>query len=85
MSSGVPYDLPVYTGKDCIRVSSSVKSATMNLNSLSAYDRVYVLATAGGVGASTSAPFSVTLTYTDTDTGSNACTKSGTYTGTDFI
>ena len=65
MESGVPYDLPSYTGNDCIRVSNSLKSAEMILNSLSAYDRIYVLATAGGVDADTPAPFSVTLTYTD--------------------
>lgn len=71
MGSGVPYQLAngnastAYDGTDCIRLTNDVRSVTMNLETLGAYDNVGVLATAGGPGAGNYADFSVTLTYTD--------------------
>lgn len=69
----VDYQLADYEGKDCILLNrldleNSSNTATLVLETIGVYDKVYVLATAGGVGASTSAEFSVTLTYTDNKT-----------------
>lgn len=66
----VDYQLADYEGKDCILLNrldmeNSSNTATLVLETIGVYDKVYVLATAGGVGASTSAEFSVTLTYTE--------------------
>ncbi|GEM_PF-6622616 len=75
-SSGVTYYLAAgdntataYDGNDCIRLTSSEKSKTMNLDTVGVYQNVYVLATAGGPGAGYYADFSVTLTYTDGTSG----------------
>ena len=72
MDSNVKYKLATgddqskaYDGNDCIRLTSNVKSKTMNLQTIGVYNNVYVLATAGGPGAGHFANFNVTLTYTD--------------------
>ena len=76
-SSGVPYYLAAgedtskaYDGNDCIRLTSSTQSVTMNLQTIGVYNNVYVLATAGGPGEGNYADFKVTLKYTDGTTGS---------------
>ena len=75
MSSGVPYQLAsgddlskAYDGNDCIRLTSSNQSQTMNLKTIGVYNEMYVLATAGGPGAGHYADFKVRLTYTDNTT-----------------
>ena len=74
--NSIPYTLATggdtakaYDGKDCIRLTSSNKSKTMNLETIGVYNKIYVLATAGGPGEGNYADFSVTLTYTDNSTG----------------
>lgn len=72
----VPYQLAngssyyAYDGKDCILLTNSSPSRTMNLETYGAYEKICVLGTAGGPGAGNYANFRVTLTYTDgtTDT-----------------
>lgn len=71
----VTYTLPEYEGNDCIRLSTAAKSATLNLQTIGVYEKIYVLATAGGVSPNTPADFSVTLTYTTAD-------QSGKYSAT---
>lgn len=70
--SQVPYYLATgedqskaYDGNDCIRLTASDTSATMNLETIGVYQSVYVLATAGGPGTGHYADFKVTLHYTD--------------------
>lgn len=62
---GIPYRFADYEGNDCILLNSTKKSETLELETIGVYDKVYVLATGGGVGSSTSVDFAVTLTYTD--------------------
>ena len=72
---GVEYHLAIgndqataYDGNDCIRLlqtPASDQSATMNLQTIGVYNKIYVLATAGGPGGANYAKFSVTLNYTD--------------------
>lgn len=62
---GIPYRFADYEGNDCILLNSTKKSETLKLETIGVYDKVYVLATGGGVGSSTSVDFAVTLTYTD--------------------
>ncbi|MGN0131551.1 MAG: hypothetical protein ACI4AA_03820 [Lachnospiraceae bacterium] len=67
----VPYQLAngssyyAYDGKDSIRLTNSSPSRTMYLDTYGAYEKIYVLGTAGGPGAGNYANFKVTLTYTD--------------------
>ena len=76
MQSGVPYQLvsgekdKAYDGNDCIRLTPSNKTASINLETIGVYDEIYVLATAGGPGTGNYAKFTVTLTYTDGTTSS---------------
>ena len=73
MDSGVPYQLAIgndvtkpYIGKDCIKLwSGGTTQQTMELQTIGVYDKIYVLATAGGPGEGNYADFSVKLTYTD--------------------
>lgn len=53
-----------YDGNDCIRLTSSSKSRTMDLRTIGVYQNIYVLATAGGPGSGHYADFKVTLNYT---------------------
>lgn len=62
---GVPYQFADYEGKDCILLNARKTTETLVLETIGVYDKVYVLATGGGVGTSTSVPFNVTLNYTD--------------------
>lgn len=62
---GIPYEFADYEGNDCILLNSTKKSETLELETIGVYEQVYVLATGGGVGASTSVAFQVTLNYTD--------------------
>lgn len=68
----VPYQLAAgddaskaYDGKDCIRLTVSERTNTMNLETIGVYNNIYVLATAGGPGEGNYADFGVTLHYTD--------------------
>lgn len=53
-----------YDGNDCIRLTSSSQSRTMDLRTIGVYQKIYVLATAGGPGSGHYADFKVTLNYT---------------------
>lgn len=75
--NGVPYQMSWtgasdYTGNDTIRLYSGVTSATVTLDTIGAYEKLYVLGTAGGPGVGNYANFSVRVNYTDgtTDTTS---------------
>ncbi|MBU5486888.1 hypothetical protein KQI77_01755 [Clostridium sp. MSJ-8] len=70
--SNVPYKLAAgdnestaYDGNDCIWLYSGNESVTMNLQTIGAYEKIYVLATAGGPGEKNYAKFNVTLNYTE--------------------
>ncbi|MGN0341710.1 MAG: Ig-like domain-containing protein [Roseburia sp.] len=72
MDSGISYTLvagekkdTAYDGNDCIRLTAGSTSQTMDLETLGVYQKIYVLATAGGPGTGNYADFKVTLTYTD--------------------
>ena len=71
MGNGVPYSLAVgenanaYDGSDCIRLTANDTSRTMDLQTLGVYQKIFVLATAGGPGTGHYADFKVTLNYTD--------------------
>lgn len=76
-TNGTPYCLAsgedtekAYNGNDCIQLNAGTKSVTMNLQTIGAYEKIYVLATAGGPGKGNYADFNVTLTYTDGTTSS---------------
>ena len=76
-TNGTPYCLAsgedtekAYDGNDCIQLNAGTKSVTMNLQTIGAYEKIYVLATAGGPGKGNYADFNVTLTYTDGTTSS---------------
>ena len=76
-TNGTPYCLAsgediekAYDGNDCIQLNEYTKSVTMNLQTIGAYEKIYVLATAGGPGKGNYADFNVTLTYTDGKTSS---------------
>ena len=66
MQSGVPYQLvsgekdKAYDGNDCIRLTPSNKTASINLETIGVYNEIYVLATAGGPGTGNYAKFTVT-------------------------
>lgn len=62
---GIPYVFADYEGNDCILLNTKKNSETLVLETIGVYDKVYVLATGGGVGSSTSVLFNVTLNYTD--------------------
>ena len=57
-----------YDGNDCIWLHSAKTSVTMDLQTIGAYEKIYVLATAGGPGTGNYAKFNVTLNYTDGST-----------------
>lgn len=72
VNSGVPYTLAAgddpskaYYGNDCIRLYAEHTEQEMALQTIGAYDKIYVLATAGGPGTGFYAKFNVKLTYTD--------------------
>ncbi len=72
-TSNITYQLAwtgsnAYDGNDCIRLTSSSPTQSMDLATYGAYEYVYVLATAGGPGPTNYADFTVTLTYTDDST-----------------
>ena len=54
-----------YDGNDCIRLVDGDPTKTMTLSTIGAYDQIYILATAGGIGVGHYVGFEVTLTYTD--------------------
>lgn len=67
---GVPYQLnwtgsSDYTGNDTIRLYTGNASATVNLETIGAYEKLYVLGTAGGPGEGNYANFRVRVNYTD--------------------
>ena len=67
---GVPYNLSWtgasdYTGNDTIRLYSGHTSARINLDTIGAYEKLYVLGTAGGPGEGNYANFAVRVNYTD--------------------
>lgn len=70
----VPYQLAnnssvsAYDGNDSIRLTNGSPSRTIYLDTYGSYEKIYVLGTAGGPGASNYANFKVTLTYTDNST-----------------
>ena len=70
----VPYQLAnesngsAYDGNDSIRLTNESPSRTIYLDTYGSYEKIYVLGTAGGPGASNYANFKVTLTYTDNST-----------------
>lgn len=73
--NNVPYQLAyggntatAFNGNDSIRLTSSYKEQTMNLETYGSYENIYVLGTAGGPGSGHYANFSVVLTYTDETT-----------------
>ncbi|MBQ6147809.1 Ig-like domain repeat protein [Candidatus Saccharibacteria bacterium] len=68
--NGIPYDFNwsganAYDGNDTIKLYTGNASATMNLETIGAYEQIYVLGTAGGPGEGNYANFSVVLNYTD--------------------
>ncbi|MBR2586944.1 Ig-like domain repeat protein [Candidatus Saccharibacteria bacterium] len=68
--NGVPYQLQWtgasdYTGNDTIRLYQGHESATISLNTIGAYEKLYVLGTAGGPGEGNYANFAVVVHYTD--------------------
>ncbi|MBQ6130145.1 hypothetical protein IJI72_00390 [Candidatus Saccharibacteria bacterium] len=67
---GVPYNLSWtgasdYTGNDTIRLYSGHTSARISLDTIGAYEKLYVLGTAGGPGEGNYANFAVRVNYTD--------------------
>ncbi|MBQ3430875.1 Ig-like domain repeat protein [Candidatus Saccharibacteria bacterium] len=76
--NGVPYQLgwtgtSNYDGNDTIRLYSGHTETTINLDTIGAYEQLYVLGTAGGPGEGNYANFAVRVNYTD-----------GSYDGTDY-
>ena len=68
--NGVPYQLgwtgaSNYTGNDTIRLYSGHESTTIALDTIGAYEKLYVLGTAGGPGEGNYANFAVVVHYTD--------------------
>ncbi len=68
--NGVPYQMSWtgsgnYDGNDTIRLYSSNTSATISLDTVGAYEKLYVLGTAGGPGEGNYANFAVRVNYTD--------------------
>lgn len=68
--NGVPYQLSWtgasdYTGNDTIRLYSGHESTTITLDTIGAYEKLYVLGTAGGPGEGNYANFAVVVHYTD--------------------
>ena len=68
--NGVPYQLgwtgaSDYTGNDTIRLYQGHESATITLDTIGAYEKLYVLGTAGGPGEGNYANFAVRVHYTD--------------------
>ena len=68
--NGVPYQLGWtgagdYTGNDTIRLYSGHESTTITLDTIGAYEKLYVLGTAGGPGEGNYANFAVVVHYTD--------------------
>ncbi len=68
--NGVPYQFSWagagdYTGNDTIRLYSGHESATITLDTIGAYEKLYVLGTAGGPGEGNYANFAVVVHYTD--------------------
>ena len=67
---GVPYQMSWtgsgnYDGNDTIRLYSSNTSTTISLDTVGAYEKLYVLGTAGGPGEGNYANFAVRVNYTD--------------------
>ncbi len=67
---GVPYQLgwtgaSDYTGNDTIRLYSGHESTAITLDTIGAYEKLYVLGTAGGPGEGNYANFAVLVHYTD--------------------
>ena len=67
---GVPYQLSWtgagdYDGNDTIRLYTEHTSTRVNLETIGAYDKLYVLGTAGGPGEGNYANFAVRVNYTD--------------------
>ena len=67
---GVPYQLgwtgaSDYTGNDTIRLYQGHESQTITLDTIGAYEKLYVLGTAGGPGEGNYANFAVRVHYTD--------------------
>lgn len=68
--NGVPYQLgwtgaSDYTGNDTIRLYQGHESQTITLDTIGAYEKLYVLGTAGGPGEGNYANFAVRVHYTD--------------------
>ena len=61
-----------YDGNDSIKLTKYENSQTMELKTIGVYEKIYVLATAGGPGFYNYARFAVTLNYTD---GTSETTK----------
>lgn len=69
-AEGVPYNFTWtgasdYTGNDTIRLYSGHTSTRINLDTIGAYEKLYVLGTAGGPGEGNYANFAVRVNYTD--------------------
>ena len=67
---GVPYNMSWtgpsnYDGNDTIRLYENHASTTINLDTIGAYEKLYVLGTAGGPGEGNYANFAVRVNYTD--------------------
>ena len=67
---GVPYQFSWtgasdFSGNDTIRLYSGHESATITLDTIGAYEKLYVLGTAGGPGEGNYANFAVIVHYTD--------------------
>ncbi|MBR3319762.1 hypothetical protein IKG20_00425 [Candidatus Saccharibacteria bacterium] len=68
--NGVPYQLSWtgagdFNGNDTIRLFSGHESTTITLDTIGAYEKLYVLGTAGGPGEGNYANFAVLVHYTD--------------------
>lgn len=68
--NGVPYQMSWtgasdYTGNDTIRLYTGHTSTTIGLDTIGAYEKLYVLGTAGGPGEGNYANFAVRVNYTD--------------------
>ena len=68
--NGVPYQMSWtgtsdYNGNDTIRLYSEHTSTRINLDTIGAYEHLYVLGTAGGPGEGNYANFAVRVNYTD--------------------
>ena len=67
---GIPYIFSwtgstTYDGNDTIRLYSGKTSTTVTLDTIGAYEKLYVLGTAGGPGVGNYANFAVRVNYTD--------------------